>query len=386
MYARIKKMLPYQRRSQRRAEKQKHLLAVLVAIAKKKRQELEMAKTASSTSVAEVEVEKPAIINQEVLIMDTFVNSRETRYKMIINNDQKVSWELCERLEKRPNIHSSKISSICWKNIVLSFDSHAFVADETSECYNILTKKSFVIGHKFPNSFPNLKDFVLAELNDKLYMIGGRYYEDSTKQYVKSDRVFCRNLLSKECIWVEQKERLNHSRSNASVTTHQGKIVLAGGIDSNLEYLTSIEVFDPHMGIWQEEGNLARPGDFDAGVQVIMSINNNLYAIGSGYTKGMWIETRDEHTGKWLIIGSLQEGCGNRCGCAIVACETTIYFIGGGTSSMMMNNTNNESSWNSFNMDTCTWASETERYRSSFHRPLPGKFSRGGAICITTRD
>ena len=161
----------------------------------------------------------------------------------------------------------------------------------------------------------------------------------------------------------ELEGRLNTARHSASVVTYQGKIWLAGGIDENVNHLSSIEVFDPQLGIWQILGNLSNlRGD---GVH-LFEINDDLYAAVGFYSQGMFVEKRNHETGLWELIGNINDG--QRSNCSITVLNGKIYFFGG---DIFEDCKKKFSSWNSFDPLTLKWASQEEFFLEKNSRKMP---------------
>jgi hypothetical protein len=308
----------------------------------------------------------PDLVNDrshKILLMAGGIGTN--RVDMMIINDGNVEWKMCAPMIKNRITYSAYY---CQGEVLSVSSYNCRFADGrgTSERYDVLSQTAVELEHRLP--IPNLCDVAVAELNGKAFVIGGWYDDAATRRSVYSDRIFCLNM-DQAGTWIEQESRLITARRRAAAATYQGKVWLAGGYGQSLT-LTSIEVFDPLVGSWQAAGNLTRvyPNSI-----ALFAIKDDLFAAGFSY-RGMWVEKRDGQTGAWQLVSELNDG--NRLGCALTACGSTIYFLGGYDS-------NAEKSWNSFDTQTNTWASQGGQYQDEATRQLPRNFIHGQAVCIT---
>jgi len=121
--------------------------------------------------------------------------------------------------------------------------------------------------------------------------------------------------------WVEQEARLVTARKQAQAAVFQGKIYCAGGVAGLFRALSSVEVFDPIVGRWQENGDLTQPrvGEFS-----LFVLGDSLYAAGGADGGLAWIERRDTQTGEWELISELDE---ERASSSVVGIGEDIYFL-----------------------------------------------------------
>jgi hypothetical protein len=135
--------------------------------------------------------------------------------------------------------------------------------------------------------------------------------------------------------------------------------------------LSSVEVFDPDVGLWQPAGNLT----FIKDTIKLFVINGELFAAGVNFNS-IAVEKYNVDTGVWELVSSCHDGARHNCGLA--ACDSTIYFLGGG------HGENTFKTWNSFDASTNTWSIIKKNIlRVDTERLLPSQFSNGQAVCIT---
>jgi len=278
---------------------------------------------------------------------------------------------------KERHLHSAYY---CQGQVMSISSSKRYGADcqSTCESYDVLAKKAIELENKFP--IPHLHDAAVAELDGTAFVMGGSYDDAATGRQVASDRIFCLDNQShpqgQAGTWIEQEARLITARSCAAAVAFQGKLWVAAGVDSQLRYLSSVEVFNPIVGTWHAAGELKESmGDSIA----LFVIKGDLFAARGARHRGMWVEKLDQQTGTWLVVGELDDG--DRACCAFAACDSTIYFFGGGEVVF-------DTTWNSFNTSTREWASKGKRYSKHSKRQLPEAYSFGGgqAVCITPSE
>jgi len=310
---------------------------------------------------------------------DGYESDTTNRVDMMVIDDEgtKISWQACAPMIKKRFCHAAYY---CQGQVlsVNSDDGDNADGDNpdgqgTCERYDVLSQTAVELEHTLP--IPDLRGVSMAELDGKVFVIGGKYKDATTDRYVASDRVFCLDMNRGQAgKWIEQEARLITRRFGAAAATYQGKVWLAGGCNQNLGHLSSIEVFDPLVGSWQPAGYLTRG---QVGSIALFVIENDLFAAGCNYSIGMWVAKRDGQTGAWQLVSELNDGERNSCGLA--ACGSTIYFLGG-------YNSRSNKNWNSFDTRTNKWASQQEQYRDVATRQLPRTFNGGQAVCITPSE
>jgi len=238
-----------------------------------------------------------------------------------------------------------------------------------------------------------IQAIAFTELDGVLYVIGGTYHEKGPGPPKYLNTVYCLDTKSERgsngCpsqlmggVWIEQEEPIITARYDAAATAFEGKVWLAGGRDAHDRCLSSIEVLDPLVHSWQAAGNLASPRHSLA----LLVVNNELYAAGFDNTpestsvyksRGyMFVEKRDRHSGVWRIVSEHNDSTRSgqvRDECSVVACGSSIYFLGG----------YGASSWNRFDTASCTWLSQE---MSEKDRQLPRFCYSGQAVCITPNE
>jgi len=298
---------------------------------------------------------------------------------MVIENqndcDTKVSWRECAPMISRRREYAALYA----RGKVLSVSCFDGDGQGTCESYDVLSQTAVELEHKLP--CPNLCHVAIAELDDKVFVIGGAYEDSATGRSIISDRVLCldnkrHRRQADGALWIEQEARLVTARYGAAATAYQGKVWLAGGIDGNGQSVTSIEVFDPLVGTWQAAGDLTEPRDA-INIGLFATCTDDLIAAGSSYSGGMWVEKYNAQNGIFQLVGELSRGESNRSFCAVVACGSTVYFIGGKSSKA-------STSWNSFDTQTGKWTSqEHKQNQEEATRQMPRSFRNGKAVCIT---
>jgi len=299
------------------------------------------------------------------------------RVEMMVIDDEgtKISWQTCAPMIRKRWSHSV---NYC-QGQVLSVNSYdAMLADgqDSNERYDVLSQTAVELEHKLP--VQNQYGAAIAELDGKTLAIGGA----NVNQFVKSDSVFRfdnkRHQGQAAGTWIEQESRLINARMHAAVATYKGKIWLAGGFNSDYwsrYFLSSVEVFDPLVGSWQEAGDLTKPRGGIGGI-ALFAIKDDLFAAGGTY-EGMWVEKRDGKTGAWHLVSELNGE--DRALSSLAACGSTIFFLGG-------NDLSTNKSWNSFDTRTNAWASQQEQYRDEATRKLPRDLCAGRVVCITPSE
>jgi len=140
--------------------------------------------------------------------------------------------------------------------------------------------------------------------------------------------------------------RLNIPRRGAAAIAFHGQIWACGG--GVYENSASVEVFDPLLGTWRIERDMARPRwNF-----TLVAFEDEIYAVGGdgrewdGTTS---IEKRNKDTQQWELV---TDSCQNRGECSAVLVGSKIFLIGGGDA---LKNT-----FDFFDLRTKTWASQDQ--------------------------
>lgn len=276
------------------------------------------------------------------------------------NTHGHISWQQCQPMVKKHYLHSA----IYNQGAVFSVEcSNGKSHSNTVEYYDTISQITTI--YHFPPIDCSL--FALAEFDNKPYLIGG------IRRTRRSDRVYCFDKDSS--MWIEQEARLNTARHSAAAITYQDKLWLAGGVASDNSYgfsLSSVEVFDPLVGLWQEAGDLI----FIKTSIKLFVINDELFAAGLNYNT-IGVEKYDRESGVWQVVSKCHA---DRHDCGLAACGSTIYFLGGGGLENMYR------TWDSFDTSTNTWASQNETIFTYSNRRLPYQFSNGQAVSITSNE
>jgi hypothetical protein len=314
----------------------------------------------------------PELVNDrshKILIMGGSINTQfstnpqfsTNRVDMMIINDGNIEWKMCAPMIK--NRENLTYSAYYCQGQVLSVDGD-MDGRYSSERYDVLSQTAVEHEHMQPTT--NVHRVAIVELDGKAFAIGG-VYRDAARQFVFSDRVSSLDM-SQAGAWIEE-ARLITGRSGAAAATYQGKVWVAGGY-GNGQALSSVEVFDPVVGLWQAAGDLTKAR---YGRIALFAIKDDLFAAGSNFD-GMYVEKRDMQTGAWQLVSELNDCI--RTDCALAACGSTIYFFGGFNFFV-------KKTWDSFDTHTSMWASQQEQYRDVSTRQLPREFCNGQAVCIT---
>ena len=112
-----------------------------------------------------------------------------------------------------------------------------------------------------------------------------------------------------------------------------GKLYVFGGVGSNYEVLSSIDVYDPDTRLWTQEDNNTENIKKDA---AFITSDNKLYTVG-GYSNGIYysdVRSYDTEKKVWRTEGNINTRRG-RAG--IVTDERYIYIIGGRNSDGYVN-------------------------------------------------
>ena len=113
-------------------------------------------------------------------------------------------------------------------------------------------------------------DFAMTTLNNKLLIAGGR-----DKSNIKTNQILTMNAGQ-----LKNYTEMTTARTKATVTGHQGMLIITGGMDDNHNKLSSTELFDSHSGHWYKCSDLPMPHH---SLQSVI-VDNILYLLG-GYKK-----------------------------------------------------------------------------------------------------
>ena len=156
---------------------------------------------------------------------------------------------------------------------------------------------------------------------------------------------------------------------------HDKKLWIAGGIDANDLFLSSVAVLDLAVGRMEMK---AQSMQRRRAVFSLVEVNGELYAVGGdfGAEGSMSIEKKSNETGEWEVIVGDYEGGGPRFWCASVAVGSKIFVFGGRN----LDRTINNDTWDAFDVLTGQWASATIPEES---RKMPrDQFTYGRAVFL----
>ena len=126
---------------------------------------------------------------------------------------------------------------------------------------------------------------------------------------------------------------LYNNRARHGMDNINGKLYVFGGVGSNYEVLSSIDVYDPDTRLWTQEDNNTENIKKDA---AFITSDNKLYTVG-GYSNGIYysdVRSYDTEKKVWRTEGNINTRRG-RAG--IVTDERYIYIIGGRNSDGYVN-------------------------------------------------
>ena len=236
--------------------------------------------------------------------------------------------------------------------------------------------------------FPGLRYSSAAVLNDKLYIIEGGYDVKCEKRmnddgddiddegmmvtyHVTSDAVYCladHPTDPSAATWALQSARLNITRYGHASIAFEGKVWVAGGHDGGYRRFSSVEVYDPAVGVWKRAPDMTK----ERCRLTLMVVGDELYAVcRNQHIEELMIEKLSKVSAAWEVVTTLQEG---RLGSSAAVVGSKIYVFGGGLSRIQ------ESTWNAFDVLAGQWASVSVSYEN---RKLPrNDFSVGTAISV----
>ena len=143
---------------------------------------------------------------------------------------------------------------------------------------------------------------------------------------------------------------MNTPRAVFGATAIGEKIYIAGGWNSNyeyLEYFSDVEVYDRKSNKWSRLSNMKKKRGFCA----VTSVGGKVYALGGENNEILAsCEMFDPATNRWTDIPSMEKP---RSGCAACAIGDMLYVIGGGASK---DNDEYLSSVEMFDTVTKTWS------------------------------
>ena len=143
--------------------------------------------------------------------------------------------------------------------------------------------------------------------------------------------------------WALQSAKLNTPRCSHSSIVFQRRIWVAGGEDSNNNFLSSVEVFDATVNKWESAPVMVRKRHQFK----LVVVENELYAVGGElHTNNLSIEKLSKFSGAWQVVAEINE---SRWGCGAAAVGSKIYIFGGFRN-------NYKSTWNAFDVGTGQWA------------------------------
>jgi N-acetylneuraminic acid mutarotase len=214
----------------------------------------------------------------------------------------------------------------------------------TLERYNIITQKSKSID--LPLKF--LRYFSMTELNNKIYIIGGFYFESIYSNLV-SNRVFYFDILN-TFKWKELDAHTVIARQESTAITYQNKIWLAGGRDINgSNKYSSVEVYDSITNKWEINSHLSK--EAFRSIKLLI-IKDQLFAAGYDHDRSnkIWIDRYNNTDKTWSLISEIN--IGYQLHCMIVNNNSDIYFF-------KKSNDLNKPSYLLFNSDKQIWRAET---------------------------
>jgi len=214
----------------------------------------------------------------------------------------------------------------------------------TLERYNIITQKSTSM--YLPLKF--LRHFSMTELDNKIYIIGGFYFETIDSNVV-SNRVFYVDILKKSK-WKELDTHTVIARQESTAITYQNKLWLAGGRDKNgVNIYSSVEVYDPVKNKWEIDSHLSR--EAYKSIKLLI-IKDELFVTAYDHNRSrkIWIDKYNNVDKTWLLISEINYGYNMHC--MIVSSNSDIYFF-------KKSSNLKKTSYIKFNTDNKKWRSET---------------------------
>jgi hypothetical protein len=260
--------------------------------------------------------------------------------------------------------------SVWLRGEVFAIGSYDGEGRGTVERIDMLSKRRTLLQQRLP--LPGLRELSAAALDDRLYIIGGRYRNGEGRK-VNSDAMYCLEDHPTDpsaATWTLQPGKLNTPRSYHASISFEGRMWVAGGIDDDAYDLSRVEVYDAVSKKWEVAQSMTkRRYDFD-----LLVVRGELYAVGGDVPfRGddmTSIEKLDKVSGEWRVVAELGE---SRLGCGAACMGSKIYMFGG------RHGGNYSTNWNFFDVETEQWASAST---SVEHRQLPREFSRGSAVVV----
>jgi hypothetical protein len=308
----------------------------------------------------------------EVLIMggyDENYNYLNSTFKMVMDKHGNIRFEdsmpmLVDRAYQDTVYHQGEVFSI-------STGETPVASIGTMERLDTLSQTRTMLRSNLPHPLYNTS---AAILNNKLFVIGGKYRDAASNEYLKSNMMYEFEQHADEAdqgTWRLHEARLNTARYDTSCAVYQGKLYICGGYDGNYK-LSSVEVFDPAIGTWQNAGKMTNARTYFS----LFVFDDELYAVGGdGYDDNITIEKLSKQTGEWELVTDLEE---NRWGCASALVGSKIFLFGGYNGEII-------STFDIFDLITKKWASKTigGKYYEASKRQMPRIFSDGNAVVIT---
>ena len=240
----------------------------------------------------------------------------------------------------------------------------------TIEIFDCLSKKWTLQTQLLP---PGLAYMTATEFNGKIFIIGGaRRNAQNTSWEGGLNAVFTSSFRSLDGqVWTQSAANLNFGRDNHAAVVYDGKLLVAGGIASNRQKLSSVEVLDPFgAGRWEIAPNMIKRR---SGLSLLV-VKGSLYAVGGDEnSEEISIEKMDRDTKIWQMITLLNV---NRIGSAAVSIGSKIVLLGGSS----VEGSEERLTWDAFDLITLQWASQT---LSAKTRGLPrNDFYYGCAVVV----
>ncbi|TNN19307.1 Ring canal kelch isoform 2 [Schistosoma japonicum] len=170
-------------------------------------------------------------------------------------------------------------------------------------------------------TMPSLrKGFGAVNLNDKIYLVGGR-----PKHSMQTSNIYYISLGK----WFTG-QNLNTGRSWYSLSECDNVIYAVGGVGEDDQTLSSVEMLDPRVNKWQTCSSMLRPR-FGYGV---CSTDNEIIVVG-GVSEST-IELYDIRSGKWQPLVKMPEV---REASSVFIHDDCVYICGGANEAGCVNTT-----------------------------------------------
>ena len=238
----------------------------------------------------------------------------------------------------------------------------------TVERIDMLSKRRTLLQQRLPLP-AGLRCLSAAVLDDRLYIIGGRYRNEEAGRNVISDAMYClvdHPTDPSAATWTLQPGKLNTPRCYHASISFEGRMWVAGGEGNDVNMLSSVEVYNAVSKKWEVVQSMTkRRYNFN-----LLVVRSELYAVGGDAI--ISIEKLDKVSGGWRVVTVLEGECRYACGAACMGSK--IYVFGGGG---LIDN--HRSTWNFFDVETEQWASAST---SVEHRQLPREFCAGSALVV----